>query len=712
VSTDPLAALRAQAAEALFPLEGSLVVEGLEAPVTVTRDHLGLPTIEAASLGDLWFAQGFVAAGERLAQIDLTLRSATGRLSELFGERTFEDDRFVRTVGLHLAGAAIAASWTEEDRAMHGRFRDGVRAWVDRAPAPPLEHRLLGIVPVLPEDPGAWGAAYAYLAWRLSNNLEQELLRAGVRARLGDDAVGVLVPPTAGRGGIGSNAWVVSGAHTESGSPLLANDPHLLALQPGVWLPMALRAPGYRARGLALTFGPGIVLGASDRHAWGATNVSGDVQDLFVVSEDDVTGIREEVITVLGETAPRIHPVRETRHGPVLERIPLGATGSVYADVPGMLALRWTGAETGIRPSTGVRLAAAPDAASFRAAVLEVTCPGQNFVYADVDGHIALQVTGRYPVRRHGDGTEPLPDHGWDGWLATEDLPWFVDPADGRIVSANDDAHAHGVPIGRDFHAPDRARRIHELLDAGEPHDAEAFAAMQRDTVSLAARATTPLLLERVPGATATLGGWDHDMAADSVPAAVWCAWTEAIARRALAGPMGPDLFAAYTASWETWRCLVLPGLLADPRGWIDDEMLRAAYADAIAELGEPLPAWGDLHRFTLAHPLAQIPGLEPLFVAVDAAAGGDDQTVAAAGTDGASGGRRAATIASARMVWDLARLDDPAAGLLLVPTGVSGNPASPHWRDQAGPYLTGERADPPTRWRPPTLTLAPPSSR
>lgn len=690
MSGDFLEALRAQADDAAFPLEGSIAIPGLGTPITITRDGAGVPTVEAASLDDLWFAHGLVTAGERLFQLDLTLRAANGRLSEVFGERTFDEDRVTRLIGLRLAGAAYVVDWTDQDHAMHGRFREGVRAWLAHASAPPLEYQLLGVAPKLPEDPAAWAAAFAFLGWNLSNNHETELLRARVRSRLGDDAVDVLVPPTSGRHGLGSNNWVVSGAHTASGRPLLANDPHLLATQPGVWLPIALKAPGYEARGVALTFAPGVILGATTHHAWGATNVTGDVQDLLVVTDADVTATHQEAIVVLGETEPRSVTVRDTAHGPILDRLPVGDTASTYEDVEGTYALRWVGREVGLRPSTVIRVANATDFESFRRAVLEVGCPGQNWVYADVDGHIGLQVGGRHPIRRHGDGSEPRPDHGWDGWIPDDEMPWLLDPDEGAIITANDGLlHAALTDhlISTDFHMPNRALRIRELLDAQTSHDPASFRAIQRDTVSLAARATAPLLLARVPAAAEHLGGWDHDLAAGSQAAALWETWTETIARRALAEKMGESLFRAYTASWETWKCAVLPSLLRDPGSWLDDDLLAAAYHDALEELGNPIPTWGELHRLVLAHPLAKIPGLEPLFVAVDEPLGGDEQTVAAAGMD-AVAGRTAAVIASVRMVWDLADLPGCA---FAVPAGVSGNPASPHWRDQTAAYLGAE---------------------
>jgi penicillin amidase len=415
--------------------------------------------------------------------------------------------------------------------------------------------------------------------------------------------------------------------------------------------------------------------------------------------------VREERIVVLGETEPRVLEVRETGHGPILDRVPVGDTASAYEDVEGTFALRWVGHETGLRPSTVLRVAEATDFESFRWAVLQVQCPGQNWLYADVDGHIGLQVAGRHPIRTIGDGTEPLPDHGWDGWIPDPEMPWLLDPEEGRIVTANDGLLHEALTdhlISRDHHVANRARRIHELLDATEVHDATSFAAIQLDTVSIAARDTFRELVARVPESAGHFYGWGGELAADSTAAAVWEVWIEHIARRALGDRLGEDLYRAYTASWETWRCAVLPALLADdPDGWLAGDVLEDALATALAELGEPTPTWGELHRLRLAHPLAAIPGLEPLFVAVDEPLGGDEQTVAAAGVD-AVAGREAAVIPSARIVWDLADLD---ASILVLPAGVSGNPASPHWNDQTPAYRAGTRPpDGPAR----TLTVNP----
>jgi penicillin amidase len=696
VSADFVETLRTQAAASAFPLEGTMELPGFGAPVTIRRDAFGVPSIEAANLDDLWRAQGLVTAGERLFQLELAIRSATGRLSEVFGERTFDADRFMRTVGLPTAARTHVRSWTDEDHAMHARFREGAQTWIDRMPAPPIEYALLDLTPWLPDDDADWAACYASLAWMLSNNWEKELLRARIRRVLGPAGVATLLPATAGGRGLGSNAWVVAGTKTASGKPLLAGDPHLPALQPSPWLELHLKAPGYEARGVALVFGPGVVLGATPHHAWTATNVTGDVQDLFEERDDAVVRERTERIQVRGEPEPRTVVVRETRHGPILTHAPIGTLFPTYEPIDGNYALRWTGHDVAIRPSLTLAAARATTFEEFRAAVLQLGCPGQNFVYADVDGTIGYQLTGVHPIRASGDGTEPVPgwddDHEWTGVIDPRELPTIVDPPEGFLVTANDGAHAATSPhpISNDFHGPNRANRITDLLRARDDHDVDSMAAIQTDTVSPAAPDTVPKLAALTPSddrqraALDLVRAWDGDLRADSAAAALYEIWTRSIARLVLEPKLGTELTGAYLAAAETWTGSVLPRLLNDPDGWLDDDLLRAAIDEAIEEAGDG--TWGDVHRLVLAHPLASIPGLEALFVAADAPFGGDEHTVAQGGPDGAAG-LLAGVIPSWRAVWDLADLDRSVA---ISPAGVSGNPGSPHWNDQVSRYLEG----------------------
>ena len=748
-SPDPLQPLRDRAAAAAFPTEGTLRIAGLDAPVTIGPDAYGAISIEASSVGDLWFAQGFATAGERLFQLELAIRAANGRLAEIVGPPAFDTDRFAHLVGLHLAGRAYVDAWTEEDHRMHARFREGARAWLEVMPAAPVEYEILELEPWLPDDPAPWAACVAYLAWNLSNNHDQELLRAWIRDRGGDEAVAALLPPVADGAtsaavpgalhgalidalrpppGQGSNAWAVAGSRTASGFPLLASDPHLLALHPSPWVEVALRAPGYDARGVALTFAPGVVIGATPHHAWGITNVSGDVQDLFVerLSDDGAAAlhagaweplsIREEQIVVRGEPSARTVVVRETRHGPILDVHEHGLISTTYPRTPAptdgdAYALAWVGRTRGIRPSIVSEVAQATSFEGFRRAALQLECPGQNFLYADVDGAIGYQCTGAYPIRARGDGTTPVPgwdaEHEWVGWLDPDELPWGTDPARGFLVSANDRPHDASYPhlLSRDFHEPFRARRVAELLDPREDHDVGSMRAIQNDTVSLPMRRLAPLLVDAAGFGTVEepddadhraaldlLRGWDGDLDVGSGAATLTAAWVKHLGRRALGPWLGDDLADAYLVWRERWVCTALPALLEAGDERVGATTVTAALTDAIDELTSALgerPAdwtWGGLHTLTLAHPLAAIPGLEGLFVAARLGVGGDEQTVAQAGIDGAKG-YAAAVIQSWRMVVDLA---DPTEIHATLPAGNSGNPSSPHWNDQVGTYASG----------------------
>lgn len=753
---DWLDAVRAAAAAAPPPLEGELALPGLAAPVEVLRDPWGVPHVYAANPDDLFRAQGFVVTSERLFQIDFLLRLANGRLAGMIGDLGLASDRFARTVGWNRAGRRIAAGWDEESRRMTSAFRDGARAWLHAMAAPPVEYAVLGLAPDLPEDDASWAAGSVWMAWNLSGNWDEELLRAEIAERLGPEAVRDLFPdlpehpafPVAGRRaapsgldllreaperplGQGSNNWVVSGSRSTTGKPLLANDPHLAVLAPSIWIECHLSAPGYEAAGVCLPFAPGVVIGRTARHAWGFTNVGGDTQDLYLerLNEDRTAAefegawepltVHREEISVRGRDEPEVLEVRETRHGPILDSYVVGIAQPevVEGGIHQTYALRWTGAECAIAPAALARIAAAASFEEFREAVRGWEAPGQNMLYADEDGAIGYQCTGRYPVRRSGDGTMPVPgwtaEHEWDGWIAFEDLPWDLDPPQGYLATANNRIHGRDYPylIGHDFTPPARIRRIGELLDATPVHSPETFAAMQADTVSIPARELATILAgvapvnERQRSAIALLERWDGDLSADSSAACVYEAWCHHVAELTLRPALGDELFThAYgrVSSTGGWRALVLPHLLATPTArWFGadgeaarDELLRRALDSALDELEELLgqgPAawrWGDLHRVTFAGPLAAFPGLGELFTAGVVEKGGDDDTI----DQGAFEPERrysAVVIASWRQIQDLA---DPDGSVGAHTTGQSGHPASPHWNDLVPLWSAGER--------------------
>jgi penicillin amidase len=309
-------------------------------------------------------------------------------------------------------------------------------------------------------------------------------------------------------------------------------------------------------------------------------------------------------------------------------------------------------------------------------------------------------------VRARGNGAAPVPgwdgEHEWLGWIPPDELPWGVDPERGWLVSANDRPHDASYPhvISEDFHEPYRARRIIELLGSRDQHDVDSMRAIQTDTVSLPLRRLVPLLLDAVGepadgrerAALDLLRSWDGDLDAGSPAGALASVWVTHLGRRILGPWLGDDLADAYLVWRERWICTALPALLEADDERVSQDVVAAALDDAIAGLtatsGEHPGGWtwGALHRLTLAHPLAAIPGLEPLFVAASLGVGGDEQTVAQAGIDGTKG-YAAAVVQSLRMVVDLA---DPTRPFITLPAGNSGNPASPHWNDQLATYAGG----------------------
>jgi penicillin amidase len=747
--SDWIDGLRAHARTALPIVEGELKVDGLTAPVEVIRDRWGIPHITAETPDDAYFAQGFVIASERLFQMDLTFRYATGRLAGMLGELALPLDRFARTVGWNRAGVKVAETFDDRSRDMVQAWAAGARAWLDVMLARPVEYEVLDLEPDVPTTENAEeriAAASVFLAWNLSGNWDAELLRMEVAEKLGVDAVEELFPGTPAfdkqtgweflellrnapprPSGQGSNNWVVSGSRSDTGAPLLANDPHITIGMPPIWFECHLTTPAFDVSGVALPFAPGIVIGRTARVAWGTTNVSGDTQDLYLEKidggaanydgEKEKMTIHQETIEVRGADEPHVLTVRETRHGPLLDSYLIGAgRPEVVEGITRNVALRWVGADHAVQPSVLERMAQARNADEFRAAVRGWECPGQNFVFADADGPIGLQTTGLFPIRAAGH-TGAVPVSGWKsgnewaGWIPFEELPAEEDPPGGAISTANQRLQPGNAPhqIGHDYSPPFRAQRIEQLLSHAPVHSVKRFASYQSDTLSLPATLLTAFLIRVEPRtprqerATDLLRGWDGDVAVGSAAAAIYEAWCVAIARELLLPRLGEGLFDHYygkRASTNPFRSDVLARLIADASpDWVGaeggearDERLRTALDVALDELEGELGGdidswrWGALHHARFRGPISITPELAELFTGADVEVGGDEQTVLASSfLSGESW--RAQVVPAWRQIVDLG---DPDNALGVLPTGQSGNPESPHWNDQAGLWASG----------------------
>ena len=734
----------------LPPVESHRTLAGLSAEVRITRDPTGVPTIAAANDTDAAFALGYVHAEDRLFQMDLQRRFGAGRLAEWFGEVAVDNDRVMRTLGLARAAERQLAGLPPEVRAALTAYAAGVNAYIgDRRGALPLEYYLLRASPQpwRPVDTLIWGKL---MAWRLAGNYRGKLVRARVAQHASAEEMSILYPAYPKDGPIilgalseiyrplpldplialtpsledpvrASNNWVVAGARTTSGKPLLANDPHLGLEAPGVWYLARIVTPQQTLVGATAAGAPFVIIGHNERIAWGFTNTESDVSDLFIEKTDPSDpakylapdgslpfATRTEEIRVRGG-APVMLAVRETRHGPVISDLGMAAG---IAQPGYALALRATYLMDGDQtPQALWEIEHATDWDSFRGALANFVAPQQNIVYADVDDHIAFIAPGRVPIRAKGDGWLPMPgwtgENDWTGFIPFDALPMAIDPPEGRIVTANNKVVPDSYPyfLGRDWDLPNRAARIGTLLDQA-PQSLDSSAAIQRDIFSPMADKLLPLMIEAPPSspraraAIERLKAWDRRMDKDKVEPLIFVAWLREFNRTVLADKLG----AAFEEYWDL-HSDVIQSILTEHPDWCDDrttvvvevcdEQLATALNRALDELartyGDNMDEWrwGRAHAAKFRNAvLAQVPVIGRLVATAIPADGGADTV-----NRGATAIRNTAAPyedvhgPGLRMVVDLA---DPMKARFMAVPGQSGNPLSPHYGDLIEPWRDG----------------------
>lgn len=729
---------RTQAHPRFWASNETVAIPGLSAPVEIGIDADGVPRIRAASLTDAAAALGYLHARDRMAQMELMRRAASGTLSEIAGPATLPLDRLMRTLGLRRAAEADLAGLDAATRAMLDAYSRGVNAWIAaRGRFAGLEFLALGApAPWQPVDCLLWAKT---MGLYLSGNWRTELARTGLAGRMTPAAILALWPEAGGPGtpqaalspalahtatrlaalipgfpaaftqpARASNAWAVSGAHSASGAPLLAGDPHLGFSLPGIWYLARIDTLDATLAGATAPGVPFLVLGRNRHIAWSFTTTGADVQDLFVETKVDDTHyltpdgprryvVRHETIHVRGEPDQTL-TIRATRHGPVISDL-VNPQGPVLAVAMANLA-------PGDTAAAGLfALNRATSVAEALAAAPRITSPVQNLMVADRH-HIALAVTGRVPIRKSGDGALPAPgadgSHDWIGWASGAQLPRYIDPASGRLVNANDRVAPPDFPVflGRDWYDDWRARRIRELLDATPKATAQSFAAMQLDAVDLAARALLPRLLALHPAtplarqALALLRSWDGTAAIALPQPLIFNAWMQQVEHDLLARHHVP---AGAAAPWP----VLLPHALTPAGAALCDGECDRLFASALDRALKPLaqrfgadPAtwrWGTAHPARFANPLlSHLPLMGGLGVA-EIPAPGDSVTLDRGEMqgDGTAGlGFAAVHGASFRAAYDLADLD---ASRFIVAPGQSGHLLAPgarnflqRWRDGA----------------------------
>jgi penicillin amidase len=560
-------------------VSGTLTVPGLLAPVEVIRDDWGVPHIYAQNEQDLFFAQGFVHAQDRLWQMEFNRRIGSGTLSAALGEATEETDRFLRTIGLRRAAEKEWLLLDDDTRSILEAYAAGVNAYVEtHRDRLPLEFTILGV------DPSPWTAVDT-LAWgkvmsfNLGGNYELELLRARIIAELGEEAAQQLLPPYADGapviippearsyawlrdsdfGGLdalaailgdrgatwGSNNWTVHGSHTATGLPLLANDTHLGLNMPSIWYENGLHGGRFDSVGFSFPGAPMVIIGHNSRIAWGVTNLGPDVQDFYIEKLNDPIHptqyefrgewqelqVVQEIIEVKDQS-PVTLDVFITHHGPIMNDV----IGDLEEAEP--MALQWTALDSSylFRAVTLINLASNWD--DFRQALSYWDVPSQNFVYADVDGNIGYQSPGNIPVRAPGhQGLVPVPgwtgEYEWQGSIPFNELPSVLNPPTGFVATANNKVVPDDYPyhLAFEWAAPYRAQRITELLAADDNITFDEIRDIQAQTYSLPAELLRPYLLSVEPEtdlqrlALVELKTWDLQLETDRAGASVYQVW-------------------------------------------------------------------------------------------------------------------------------------------------------------------------------------------
>ena len=734
--------------------EGEIRIAGIAGTVEIQRDGYGIPHIFAQRDEDAIFGLGFAHAQDRLWQMEMNRRIAAGRVAEILGPGALEADRFLRTLGVRRAAEANLSGFDAETRRLLDAYAAGVNAFLAGNPVLPPEFWLTGARPEpwTPADSVAWTKM---MAWDLGKNWRNELLRmrlskslplarihefvapypgeappeiADLKAlygsldrsavQLAQDAERLLaLAPGGGSEGVGSNNWVVSGARSATGKPLLANDPHLGLTAPPVWYFAHLSVDGRNVIGATLPGVPAIVLGRNDRIAWGVTNTGPDVQDLYIEKLDAAGNyltpdgprpftVIEETLKVKGAPDEKLR-IRVSRHGPVISDVSRAASDPTPRGY--VLAFAWTALlEDDRTMQWGHKIGRAGNWQDFLAAARDYQVPQQNMVYADVEGNIGYIAPGRIPVRKPENdlkGLAPAPGweakYDWAGWIPFEELPRQYNPAGGRILTANEKITPPGYAhfITSEWDPPYRAKRIGELLDALPKHSVASFARIQGDVLSLAMRESLPGLLATIPrsdparNALALLAKWDGSMTPDRPEPVIAWAWWREFTRALYADELG-DAFAANWKARAPFVASVLAGRGEHAR-WCNDvrtpqvetcaELLASSLETALAGLAQRYGAdmgkwrWGEAHYARLEHrPFGRQPLLAHWFD-IRVPTPGDTYTVNVGQNEFVDEQRPFANrhAASLRAIYDFADLEQ---SLFVHPGGQSGNPLSPHY--------------------------------
>ncbi|UKO98101.1 penicillin acylase family protein [Nostoc sp. UHCC 0870] len=775
-----------------FPVEnGAIAISGIKAEVTVQRDQSGVPHIYAANSHDLFMAQGYIHTQDRFWQMDFWRHIGSGRLAEMFGASQLDTDKYLRTLGWARVAQQELQQMDAEMKANLVAYADGVNAYLQehQGTALSLEYGVLKLLnpgyqvaPWKPLHSLTWGKVMAY---DLGRNFQSEIERTVLLKTLTPNQVEELFPaypqdlpvilpelqtgkttpeitnkpviaevaeiaPTvesitkpmlalekligATGVGIGSNNWVISGKRTATGKPILANDPHLAVQMPSIWYEVGLHCTTknaecpYNVTGFSFAGMLGVIVGHSDRIAWGVTNVQSDVMDLYIEkinpnnpNQYEVNGkwvdmqLVPETIQVAG-SQPILQTVRYTRHGPILSDVSpnlqkFKQNQAIPIPQNYAVALRWTALEPTRLVYSIPQINRAENWQEFRTAASDFDVPAQNLVYADIEGNIGYQMPGKFPIRAKGNGRYPIPgwtdEYEWQGYIDFEKLPHSFNPPQGYIATANNlVASEYPYLITTDWVYGYRAQRIVEMItQQNQPISLADVQKIQGDNLNLNAQNLVPFLQNltfdtpRLKAAQKLLQDWNLQLGMTSPVAALF----EVFYKYLLADTFHDQLPSEYFPDGSDRWYAVLQNIIQQPNSnWWDntktttvenrDQILQQAFREAVDELeriqGENPQSWnwGKLHTITFRNATlgkSGVTAIEALFNRGAFSTSGNGETINA-NRWRANKSFEVTDIPSLRMIVDLSNLDN---SLAIHTPGQSGHAFHRHYADMIDPW-------------------------
>ncbi len=745
--------------------EGEISIPKIKNKVDVYTDTYGVSHVFAGNEEDLFFTAGYLAARERLFQLSTVALAVKGELSSAFGDELLKTDIYLRTWKIHRTAKEMITTMNPQNRKIFEKFCEGINYHIDEASDDlPIEFKILRFKPSK-WDPSIVAGYARMMAHEMQGSWKAEIVFGAIENYFGNEKLLEIIPgatsdvPTIASSSIsglekelnnilnientlrgifgdpsadiGSNSWVLSGENTNTEKPFLANDPHLAFSQPSRWYEIHLKGGRFNVSGLCLAGIPLPVIGQNEKTAWGFTNTMVDDVDFFIEKIDssdpskykhgekwlEITSVKEKIPLKNRKDTTVI--IRSTHHGPIISDIhPL-----IKKNPSKAISLSWTGHWITSEMDAWVKLCTMKNWDDFSKAVELFGVPGQNIIYADIEGNIGWRPAVYIPIRREAFSMTPKPGddplYDWKGRVLFSNMPYLFNPKNGFISTANNKTIDKSFPyyISGLWADPSRAKVIRKTLENNKKFSSEDMQKIQLDYTSEFAQFVLPYILKhKITNSTPTidramsfLKSWDYVESKNSEATLVFHSIVKQLVRNIYFDELsllGEDYFKAFSSLKYFVHRKIRELLSHRTSSWVDnintknkvetmDDLIEKSIVDGVLYIENHYGPnwsnwkWGDAHSVTHKHMLSKSKLLNFIFNlnVGPFKSGGSDKTPNAGGYDVTKSFEQTAG-ASMRRIVDFSKLDQTQ---VILPTGQSGLQKSPHYRDQANLYHSGK---------------------